>query len=570
MEMVKYLQSSFANIEMTNYAGITAIMTAQARGYSDIASMLLRGLDTKSYMEHKEKEKVLIPKEKKMPLPRIPSKSHLIVPENGTPATKVQRSDYYPESSTSHQVSMVTEDDAEAHSSVEPESSEVKDISERSNIPSFHGVKLKLHPIADKLSIVYYTNQAGQNVIVGKMCGTQFIGIPTLNSTAKANAQRESFINSQPSIVDVNIEREEEVTALTSDGEGEGHTGREVVEEEENEVMDLTMSRSAGSDQKSNYKTNSQLCHSVDSYVRDMGQQSSTGEVTSNNSRHYMDDVNHMKHNAEPGAGTNSVSSVVNDHKISDVQHNPVTNNASPSTGPKQNTAVSETAYFPANNISADGENISILQQRAAIISSILRNTALLTNHQVYPLPVIPKAPEKASNSNGPRVKVEREPQVSPLYNRGSHVVVDKEVDNNGKTADIHERVGHEDSVQNEITESPRKTKSGKERKSIKKEKSIGGAKNRPKETKKEDKTAVRSKSPTLRTDNNGKTKEGIVAPKPANQSFGNITNITASVASSLQAKLLGMMGNKPLNLTTTDRNVSEESKTKEVPVTSS
>ena len=41
-------------------------MAAQARGYTEITSMLLRGLDTKSYMEHKEREKSLIPKERKV------------------------------------------------------------------------------------------------------------------------------------------------------------------------------------------------------------------------------------------------------------------------------------------------------------------------------------------------------------------------------------------------------------------------------------------------------------------------------------------------------------------------
>ena len=104
--------------------------------------------------------------------------------------------------------------------------------------------------------------------------------------------------------------------------------------------------------------------------------------------------------------------------------------------------------------------------------------------------------------------------------------------------------------------------------KTTKKEKPTSGSKNKVKELKKEDKT--RSKSPTTKIDTSAsKVKEGTNS-KTNQLTYGNITNINASVASSLKGKLLqSMMGNKPLNLSTTDRR-SEESLAKHQPSVSS
>ena len=55
--MVELFQKVGANLDLPNYASITAVMTAQARGYHEVASMLLRCMDSKAYLEMKEKEK---------------------------------------------------------------------------------------------------------------------------------------------------------------------------------------------------------------------------------------------------------------------------------------------------------------------------------------------------------------------------------------------------------------------------------------------------------------------------------------------------------------------------------
>ncbi|KAJ8305177.1 hypothetical protein KUTeg_017272 [Tegillarca granosa] len=69
-----------ASIDLPNYAGITAAMAAQARGFQETQAILLRGMDSKSYQEGKDRDKSITPN-KKVPIPRIPSKSHLIVQE---------------------------------------------------------------------------------------------------------------------------------------------------------------------------------------------------------------------------------------------------------------------------------------------------------------------------------------------------------------------------------------------------------------------------------------------------------------------------------------------------------
>lgn len=74
--MVELFQKVGANLDLPNYASITAVMAAQARGFHEVASMLLRCMDSKAYLEMKEKEKGT--PLKKVPIPRIPSKSHLI------------------------------------------------------------------------------------------------------------------------------------------------------------------------------------------------------------------------------------------------------------------------------------------------------------------------------------------------------------------------------------------------------------------------------------------------------------------------------------------------------------
>jgi ankyrin repeat protein len=55
--MVELFQKVGANLDLPNYASITAVMAAQARGYHEVASMLLRCMDSKAYLEMKEKEK---------------------------------------------------------------------------------------------------------------------------------------------------------------------------------------------------------------------------------------------------------------------------------------------------------------------------------------------------------------------------------------------------------------------------------------------------------------------------------------------------------------------------------
>ncbi|CAC5421485.1 BCL3 [Mytilus coruscus] len=74
--MVELFQKVGANLDLPNYASVTAVMAAQARGFHEIASMLLRCMDSKAYLEMKEREKGT--PVKKVPIPRIPSKSHLI------------------------------------------------------------------------------------------------------------------------------------------------------------------------------------------------------------------------------------------------------------------------------------------------------------------------------------------------------------------------------------------------------------------------------------------------------------------------------------------------------------
>ncbi|XP_033758583.1 ankycorbin-like [Pecten maximus] len=74
LSMIEFLQLRCANVDLTNYAGITVVMAAQARGYQDAATLLLKGMDSQAYHEIKESTPT-----KKIPIPRIPSKSHLIV-----------------------------------------------------------------------------------------------------------------------------------------------------------------------------------------------------------------------------------------------------------------------------------------------------------------------------------------------------------------------------------------------------------------------------------------------------------------------------------------------------------
>ena len=51
------LQKAGANLDLPNYASVTAVMAAQARGFHEIASMLLKCMDSKAYLEMKEKER---------------------------------------------------------------------------------------------------------------------------------------------------------------------------------------------------------------------------------------------------------------------------------------------------------------------------------------------------------------------------------------------------------------------------------------------------------------------------------------------------------------------------------
>ncbi|XP_076110594.1 uncharacterized protein LOC143079244 [Mytilus galloprovincialis] len=82
--MVELFQKVGANLDLPNYASVTAVMAAQARGFHEIASMLLRCMDSKAYLEMKEREKGT--PVKKVPIPRIPSKSHLIQGIDSKPA----------------------------------------------------------------------------------------------------------------------------------------------------------------------------------------------------------------------------------------------------------------------------------------------------------------------------------------------------------------------------------------------------------------------------------------------------------------------------------------------------
>lgn len=79
-KLVEIFQTKGASIDLPNYAGITAAMAAQARGFQETQAILLRGMDSKSYQEGKDRDKSITPN-KKVPIPRIPSKSHLIVQE---------------------------------------------------------------------------------------------------------------------------------------------------------------------------------------------------------------------------------------------------------------------------------------------------------------------------------------------------------------------------------------------------------------------------------------------------------------------------------------------------------
>ncbi|XP_060063724.1 uncharacterized protein LOC132544165 [Ylistrum balloti] len=74
LPMIEFLLSHGANVDLANYAGITVVMAAQARGHQEAATLLLKGMDSQAYHEMKESTPT-----KKIPIPRIPSKSHLIV-----------------------------------------------------------------------------------------------------------------------------------------------------------------------------------------------------------------------------------------------------------------------------------------------------------------------------------------------------------------------------------------------------------------------------------------------------------------------------------------------------------
>lgn len=51
------MQKAGANLDLPNYASVTAVMAAQARSFHEIASMLLKCMDSKAYLEMKEKER---------------------------------------------------------------------------------------------------------------------------------------------------------------------------------------------------------------------------------------------------------------------------------------------------------------------------------------------------------------------------------------------------------------------------------------------------------------------------------------------------------------------------------
>ncbi|OWF55780.1 uncharacterized protein LOC110455694 [Mizuhopecten yessoensis] len=74
LPMVEFLQVNGANVDLANYAGITVVMAAQARGFQEAATLLLKGMDSQAYHELKDMTPT-----KKIPIPRIPSKSHLII-----------------------------------------------------------------------------------------------------------------------------------------------------------------------------------------------------------------------------------------------------------------------------------------------------------------------------------------------------------------------------------------------------------------------------------------------------------------------------------------------------------
>ena len=56
LALVMLFRQCNANLELTNYAGITALMAAQAKGFSEASSVLMVGLDPKAIIEHKEKD----------------------------------------------------------------------------------------------------------------------------------------------------------------------------------------------------------------------------------------------------------------------------------------------------------------------------------------------------------------------------------------------------------------------------------------------------------------------------------------------------------------------------------
>lgn len=64
LALVMLFRQCNANLELTNYAGITALMAAQAKGFSEASSVLMVGLDPKAIIEHKEKEKMMMPNKK--------------------------------------------------------------------------------------------------------------------------------------------------------------------------------------------------------------------------------------------------------------------------------------------------------------------------------------------------------------------------------------------------------------------------------------------------------------------------------------------------------------------------
>lgn len=64
LALVMLFRQCNANLDLTNYAGISALMAAQAKGFSEASSVLMVGLDPKAIIEHKEKEKMMMPNKK--------------------------------------------------------------------------------------------------------------------------------------------------------------------------------------------------------------------------------------------------------------------------------------------------------------------------------------------------------------------------------------------------------------------------------------------------------------------------------------------------------------------------